>query len=109
LPAKTKFNNFCKQVITKAFGRGTVSLLLIIFTNMVNYKDYIERRPDVMLGKPLIKGTRITVELIMRKFAGGYTLDQLLVAYPQLNRDQISAAFEYAADIIANEEYFEAA
>jgi uncharacterized protein (DUF433 family) len=75
----------------------------------MKYSDYIERKPDVMLGKPVIKGTRITVELIMRKFAGGYTPEQLLVAYPQLNREQISAVFGYAADIIANEEYFEAA
>jgi uncharacterized protein (DUF433 family) len=75
----------------------------------MSYKDYIERKPDVMLGKPVIKGTRITVELVMRKFAGGYTQEQLLVAYPQLNREQIWAVFEYAADIIANEEYFEAA
>jgi uncharacterized protein (DUF433 family) len=83
--------------------------LIQYFYRRMKYKDYIERKPDVMLGKPVIKGTRITVELIMRKFAGGYTLDQMLAAYPQLSREQISAAFEYAADIIANEEYFEAA
>jgi uncharacterized protein (DUF433 family) len=52
-----------------------------------------------MLGKPVIKGTRITVELIMQKFAGGFTMEQLLAAYPQLTPQQISAAFEYAADI----------
>ena len=62
-----------------------------------------------MLGKPVIKGTRITVELIMRKFAGGYSLEQMLAAYPMLTRQQISAVFEYAADIIANEDIIEAA
>jgi len=44
----------------------------------MNYKKYIERNPDVMLGKPVIKGTRITVEFIMRKVAGGYTIEELL-------------------------------
>lgn len=73
----------------------------------MEYNKYIERNPNVMLGKPIIKGTRITVELIMRKLAGGYTLDQLITNYPHINKDQIFAAFEYAADLIANEEVFE--
>lgn len=75
----------------------------------MDYNKYIERNPNVMLGKPIIKGTRITVELIMRKLAGGYTLDQLIANYPHINKDQIFAAFEYAADLIANEEVFEMA
>ncbi|MBC8045944.1 MAG: DUF433 domain-containing protein, partial [Fimbriimonadaceae bacterium] len=45
-------------------------------------------------GKPVIKGTRITIELIIRKFAGGYTVEQLLEAYPHLTHEQIQAAFE---------------
>ena len=73
------------------------------------YTEYIERKPRVMLGKPVIKGTRITVELIMRKFAGGYTIEKILEAYPQLSKKQIKAIFEYAANIIANEELIDAA
>ena len=76
---------------------------------MNNHSEYIERKPTVMLGKPVIKGTRITVELIIRKFAGGYTVEKILEAYPQLNVAQLKAVFEYAADIIANEELIEAA
>ncbi|MCW5906511.1 MAG: DUF433 domain-containing protein [Chitinophagales bacterium] len=76
---------------------------------MKTYNTYIERNPQIMMGKPVIAGTRITVELIMRKFAGGYNLQQLLDAYPQLKPEQINAAFEYAADVIANEELNEAA
>ena len=75
----------------------------------MNYKKYIERNPNVMLGKPVIKGTRITVELIMRKVAGGYTIDDLLKSYTHLKKKQILAAFEYAADLIAHEESLEAA
>lgn len=75
----------------------------------MDYKIYIERNPDIMLGKPIIKGTRITVELLMRKLAGGYSLDDLLISYPHLTKDQILAALEFAADMIANEETIETA
>ena len=68
---------------------------------------YIERNPEVLTGKPVIKGTRISVELIMRKLAGGYTFDNLIEAYPHLNREQLAAACEYAADVISNEETVE--
>jgi uncharacterized protein (DUF433 family) len=70
-------------------------------------QQYIERNPDIMLGKPIIKGTRITVELIMRKLADGYDITDLLKSYPHLKKKQISAALEYAADMIANEETIE--
>ncbi len=76
---------------------------------MKQYNTYIERNPQVMLGKPVVAGTRITVELIMRKLAGGYTLQQLLEAYPQLTPEQINAVFHYVADVIANEELIEVA
>ncbi|ELR69603.1 Hypothetical protein C900_04828 [Fulvivirga imtechensis AK7] len=57
-----------------------------------------------MLGKPVIKGTRITVELILRKLSEGMNMDQLLLAYPQLSKEDIYAALIYASNIIANEE-----
>ena len=73
----------------------------------MDYKQYIERNPEIMLGKPIIKGTRITVELLMRKLADGYIISDLLKSYPHLNKEQIFAALEYAADMIANEETLE--
>jgi uncharacterized protein (DUF433 family) len=73
----------------------------------MDYTKYIVRNPDIMLGKPIIKGTRITVELIMRKLAGGYTIENLITSYPHINKEQIFAALEYTADLIANEEVFE--
>jgi uncharacterized protein (DUF433 family) len=73
----------------------------------MDHLKYIERNPSVMMGKPIIKGTRITVELIMRKFAGGYTIEKLLGSYPHLTQEQVFAAFQYAADVIANEETIE--
>ena len=71
------------------------------------YKEYIERNPDIMMGKPIIKGTRITVELIMRKLAEGYNIDDILKSYPHLTKKQIFATLEYVADMIANEEILE--
>lgn len=73
----------------------------------MEFSKFITRNPDIMLGKPVIRGTRITVELIMRKLAGGFTINDLLTNYPHLNKDQILAALEYAADLIANEEVIE--
>ena len=60
--------------------------------------------PDVMLGKPIIRGTRITVELILRKLGDGATIGDLLEAYPHLTAEDIRAAMTYAADALAHED-----
>ena len=66
--------------------------------------DRIELNPRVMLGKPVIRGTRIPVELILRKLSEGASETDLLDAYPQLAREDIQAAMRYAADTISHEE-----
>lgn len=66
--------------------------------------DRIEVNPRIMLGKPVIRGTRIPVELILRKLAEGAAEADLLDAYPRLTREDIKAAIGYAADTIAHEE-----
>ena len=58
----------------------------------------IEINPKVMMGKPVIRGTRLTVELILRKLGEGATEEELLDAHPNLSRDDIHAAMIYAAD-----------
>lgn len=68
---------------------------------------YIVRDPAIMLGKPTIKGTRITVELIIRKLSGGFSFDELMESYPHLSPIQIQAALLYAAELIANEKVLE--
>jgi uncharacterized protein (DUF433 family) len=60
-----------------------------------------------MLGKPVIKGTRITVELILRKISSGYSFDEIIEMYPHLKKEDILAAVEYAASVIADEEILE--
>jgi len=66
----------------------------------------IEINPDVMLGKPVIRGTRIPVELLLRKLGEGATVDDLLDAYPRLQREDVHAALTYAAQSISHEEIF---
>jgi len=66
--------------------------------------DRIEINPKIMVGKPIIRGTRITVELILRKLAEGATGEDLLDAYPRLTHEDIQAAIGYAADTLAHEE-----
>lgn len=66
--------------------------------------DRIEINPKIMLGKPVIRGTRITVELILRKLGEGAREADLLDAYPGLTTEDIRAAVAYAADTLAHEE-----
>jgi uncharacterized protein (DUF433 family) len=66
--------------------------------------DRIELNPQIMMGKPIIRGTRITVELVLRKLGEGATESDLLDGYPSLTLEGIRAAIGYAADVIANEE-----
>ena len=66
-------------------------------------QERIEINPEVMLGKPVIRGTRITVELILRKLSEGASETDLLEAYPRLTRRDIQAALAYAASTLAHE------
>jgi uncharacterized protein (DUF433 family) len=64
----------------------------------------IEANPKVMMGKPVIRGTRIPVELLLRKLGEGATEADLLDGYPGLTQEDIRAAMAYAADVMALEE-----
>ena len=66
--------------------------------------DRIEINPKVMMGKPVVRGTRIPIELILRKLSEGATEDDLLEAYPRLRVEDIHAAIGFAADTLAHEE-----
>jgi uncharacterized protein (DUF433 family) len=60
-------------------------------------EDFIESQPDIMMGKPVIKGTRITVELILEALGAGESIEQLLAEHPRLTEDAIRAALRFGA------------
>lgn len=57
--------------------------------------QYIEVNPKIMMGKPVIKGTRITVELILEKLSSGETVENILEAHPHISKEQIQAALAF--------------
>ena len=72
----------------------------------MNYQDRITADPDVMLGKPVVKGTRITVELILRKITGGFSFDEIVEMYPHITKEDILASVSYAAAVLEGDESF---
>jgi uncharacterized protein (DUF433 family) len=66
--------------------------------------ERVEINPHIMFGKPVISGTRITVEQILRKLSGGKTIDEILTAHPHVAVEDIYAAVAFAADHLAHEE-----
>ena len=66
--------------------------------------ERIEIDPNIMFGKPVIRGTRITVEHILRKLAGGMTPEEILEDHPHLKLDDILTAQEFAADYLSQME-----
>jgi len=67
---------------------------------MQNQTKLVVSNPSVMMGKPVIAGTRITVELVLEKLAAGETVEQILDAHPRLTRDGIQAALAFAAEAL---------
>jgi len=68
------------------------------------WQDYIEERPDVMMGKPVFKGTRLTVEHVLGELGRGVSETELLRGHPRLTPEHIRAALLYAAAVIGMEE-----
>jgi uncharacterized protein (DUF433 family) len=66
----------------------------------MNWRDYIHRDPHVLAGKPLIRGARISANLIIEHLAGGWTHEAILENYPTLKAEHIAAVLAYAADAI---------
>lgn len=62
--------------------------------------NFIVSDPHIMMGKPVIAGTRITVELILEKLAAGETVEQILEAHPRLTHEAIQAALAFAAEVL---------
>lgn len=72
---------------------------------MAEWRERITADPAVLVGKPVIKGTRISVELILGWLANGWSFEQILEAYPHISRDDILAALAFAAEMMREDEY----
>jgi uncharacterized protein (DUF433 family) len=72
---------------------------------MTDWKAHIAVDPEVLVGKPIIKGTRISVELILDRLADGWSTEQILDAYPRVTREDVLAAIAFATEVFREEEY----
>lgn len=70
---------------------------------MAGWSDHITSDPQVLGGKPVVRGTRLAVDFILGLFAGGWTQDQVLANYPALTPDSLKAVFAYAAEVLHEE------
>lgn len=78
----------------------------MIWYTLFIMKDRIIVDPKIMLGKPVIKGTRITVEHILKLLKQGITIQEILKDYPHLKKEDIEAAVDYAAEALSEKKYF---
>ena len=72
----------------------------------MKWQHLIESNPNVLAGKPVLKGTRLSVEFLLSLFAEGWTQEQVLTNYPQLDRAALQAVFAFSADCLHDEQYF---
>jgi uncharacterized protein (DUF433 family) len=72
----------------------------------MDWKKYIHSDPEILMGKPVVKGTRLAVDFLMGLFAAGWTEQLILENYPTLNAEALRAVFAYAADCLRDESLF---
>lgn len=72
----------------------------------MNWKSHIESNPNILFGKPVISKTRISVDLILEKLASGDTIEDILEAFPNINKNDIFACLQFASESIKNEVVF---
>jgi uncharacterized protein (DUF433 family) len=69
----------------------------------MNWRDYITSDPTIMFGKPVIKGTRVPVDLVLEKLGNGETIPQLLTSYPRVTEEALYACLLFASEAVKNE------
>lgn len=72
----------------------------------MNIPEHIEINPKIMMGKPVIKGTRITVEMILEKLSAGESEEDILLAHPHISKEDIKAALAFAAQSLKGEKIY---
>ena len=69
----------------------------------MTWQDHITSDADVLQGKPIVRGTRLAVDFLLGLFAAGWTSEQVLQSYPQLNSESLRAVFAFAAEVLHDE------
>jgi uncharacterized protein (DUF433 family) len=72
---------------------------------MTNWRERITADPEILVGKPIVKGTRISVELILGWLASGWSFEQVIESDPHITREDILAALAFAAEMMREEDY----
>jgi len=72
----------------------------------MGWQDHIHSDPEVLLGKPVVKGTRLSVEFLLGLLAAGWTQDQILVNYPTLTSESLRAVLAFAAEAMQDESLY---
>lgn len=71
----------------------------------MNWRDHIVSDPEILVGKPVVKGTRLSVDLIMDRLADRWTAEDLFESYPRLMPQALQAVFAFAAEVLKDEDY----
>lgn len=71
----------------------------------MNWQDRIESNPEILAGKPAIKGTRLAVDFLLERLASGWTEKEILESYPRLTLEDLRAVFAYAAESVKDDIY----
>jgi len=71
----------------------------------MNWRDHIISDSEILVGKPVVKGTRLSVDLILDRLADGWTAEDLFESYPRLTPEALQAVFAFAAEVLKDEDY----
>ncbi|MCU0599067.1 MAG: DUF433 domain-containing protein [Desulfobacterales bacterium] len=72
----------------------------------IEWREYIHSNPEILLGKPVVKGTRLSVEFIIGLFAQGWTENQVLENYPTMTKEALRAVFAFATECMREESLY---
>lgn len=72
----------------------------------MDWQRFIHADPEVLAGKPVVRGTRLSVDFLLGLFAAGWTPDQVLVSYPTVTREALQAVFAFAAEAMQEESFY---
>jgi uncharacterized protein (DUF433 family) len=105
LPRRISSGSFGAFYVQDVPGTNNKISLKFVYYNMI-WQNYIVSDKNVLLGKPVIKGTRISVELVLELFSAGWTEKQILESYPSVSAESLRAVFAYLKECIQQELYF---